>query len=493
MICPRCSVAEISAETNRCVLCGYAPGGGAAVGVQVDPRDKLHDHVLQELEGQFRIERLLSKGPRTLVYAAREVESERKVALKVLARQPVREAGMEDRFTRDAAAAASLDHPHIVPIFRFGATAHLLWYSMKFIEGRSLSEILRATGPLELHACLRIVEQIASALQYAHRRGITHGDIRPGNVLVDAQEWALVTDFAIGRVLERIPGEGATADDAPARPPEYIAPEESYARQPGPGADQFALAVLVYEMLAGERPSRPPQPLVAVRPEIPVPFAEALLRAMHAQPTARFMNVMELVSVLGAGDPALVPTPRATPRPSANQRVLFVDGPARSRRWVWMGIGATLGLTAVGLAALQVINTPSQSGTVIDMPASGSPPPVPAPAPPPVAAVTPSPSPVSQGPSTPVRQTAPPRVAPAPRVAPEPGRLFINSTPWGQLYIDGELSGTTPLADLPIPAGVHRIRVVRQGFQAFELEVEVAPGQQVRLTDIVLQPSPPAP
>src|SRR5881397_807991 len=99
MICPRCSVAEISAETNQCVLCGYSPGGGA-VGVQVQPREELHEYARQELEQQFRLERLLGHGPRSLVYVAREAETERKVALKVIPRQPMREAGLEDRFSR---------------------------------------------------------------------------------------------------------------------------------------------------------------------------------------------------------------------------------------------------------------------------------------------------------------------------------------------------------------------------------------------------------
>ncbi|MBI1967347.1 MAG: serine/threonine protein kinase [Gemmatimonadetes bacterium] len=481
MICPRCSVAEISAETNQCVLCGYSPTGGEAVGLQVQPREQFYEHVRQELEQQFRIERLLRHGRRSLVYVAREVETERKVALKVIARQPVREAGMEDRFTRDAATAASLDHPHIVPIYRFGATAHLLWYSMKYVESRSLADILSESGPMELHACFRLVEQIASALQYAHRRGVTHGDVRPANILVDAQEWALVTDFAIGRLLERIPV--VAGEEALTREPEYVAPEEAYARQPGPGADQYALAVLVYECLAGAPPAQPPQPLVAVRPEIPVSLSDALRRAMNPQPTARFMNVLEFVSVLGTGEPGggLLPAPRTSPRPSADRLVLFVEGPARPRRWIGMSAGGVLALAAL-VGVLLVLRAPEPAPpALIELPGTIAVPPVDSQAVP-----APTPPPRQQ----PRQEPRPPALAqrPAPaRPAPAAGRLFVNATPWGQLYIDGQLVGNTPQANLEIPAGTHRIRIVRDGFWPFDLEIQVAPGQEVRLTDIVLQ------
>jgi serine/threonine-protein kinase len=341
---------------------------------------------------------------------------------------------------------------------------------------------------MELHACLHLVEQIASALQYAHRRGITHGNVRPANIQVDAQEWALVTDFAIGRLLERIPV--MAAEEGPTRQAEYMAPEEAYARQHGPAADQFALAVLVYECLAGTPPTQPPQPIVAVRPEIPVPLAAALLRAMNPQPTARFMNVLEFVSVLGTGEQGLLSAPRGTPRPSASQRVLFVDGPARSRRWI--GITAGVAAVLVVLVALfQLIGSPEPTPqTVIDIPRTTALPPATAPTvpPPPAPARTePRTEPRPQGtPSRPAQPARPVTSAPAPA----PGRLFVNATPWGQLYIDGQLVGNTPQANLEIPAGARRLRIVRDGFQPFERTIQVAPGQEVRLTDIVLQATP---
>jgi serine/threonine-protein kinase len=358
---------------------------------------------------------------------------------------------------------------------------------MKYIEGRSLADILRESGPMDLQACLRIVEQIASALQYAHRRGITHGSIRPANVLVDAQEWALVTDFAVGRLLQRIP-VAATEDAAPPGH-EYIAPEESYARQPGPGTDQFALAVLVYESLAGQAPARPPQPLIALRPETPITLSDALLRAMNPQPTGRFMSVLEFVSVLGTSDQAaggLVPMPRRSPRPSSSQRVLFVDGPSRSRRW--LGITAVVAVVFVAaLAAFEMLpDAAPPPPRVLDQPTA---PPRVAPALPP--ASTPS-SATTTVPRASTSATDPRPVAPRPSPPPRapaavaPGRLFINSIPWGQLSIDGQLVGNTPLIGLEIIPGTRRLRVTRDGFRPFELEIQVAPGQEVRLTNIQL-------
>ena len=128
MICPRCSVAEISAETHQCVLCGYAPGG--VIIDQAPPRDELDEAARRELAPQFQLGALLARNTRSSVYVARETDTERRVALRVLSRRPIKDAGIEDRFQREVASAASLDHPHIIPIHRFGNTPTLMWCSM---------------------------------------------------------------------------------------------------------------------------------------------------------------------------------------------------------------------------------------------------------------------------------------------------------------------------------------------------------------------------
>src|SRR5207245_3125455 len=121
--------------------------------------------------------------------------------------------GPEDRFHAAADAAAQLAHPHIVPVYRHGATENFLWCATKYVDGRSLATLLQTSGPLELSACLRIFEQVASALDYAHRRGVAHGALTPGSIIVDANERALVGDFAKRGLLDSA-HEGAGGDRA---------------------------------------------------------------------------------------------------------------------------------------------------------------------------------------------------------------------------------------------------------------------------------------
>src|SRR2546423_14737326 len=130
------------------------------------------------------------------------------------------------------AGVATLDHSHIIPVFGYGRTRELLWFSMKRVEGRSLDEILREAGPLDLRACVRLVEQLANALHYAHRRGVTHGNVKPANVIVASEEVALLGDFAVARAVEAgAPLGGGVWRSRPAR---YAAPAKRQSRRARP-------------------------------------------------------------------------------------------------------------------------------------------------------------------------------------------------------------------------------------------------------------------
>src|SRR5207247_11355871 len=131
-----------------------------------------------------------------------------------------------------AGAARQLADPHIVPVYRHGATENFVWCAAKHVDGRSLATLLQTSGPLELSACLRIFEQVASALDYAHRRGVAHGALTPGSIIVDANEWALVSDFAMRGLLDAAPAGGR-------------------AGEPAAGADQRALAAIANQCLPG--------------------------------------------------------------------------------------------------------------------------------------------------------------------------------------------------------------------------------------------------
>src|SRR2546429_566358 len=205
MRCPRCTLTELSEAAETCSLCGYS--SAATVAVDEAPPNELDAR--RELAREFRIEGLLQRPPGPIVYLARDAE-ERPLALNVAPRV---DRGPEDRFHAAADAAAQLAHPHIVPVYRHGATENFLWCAATYVDGRSLATMLQTSGPLELSACVRIFEQVASALDYAHRRGVAHGALTPGSIMVDANEWVLVDDFATRGLLDSAP-EGAAGEPA---------------------------------------------------------------------------------------------------------------------------------------------------------------------------------------------------------------------------------------------------------------------------------------
>ena len=214
MKCPRCSLFDIPDGAPGCAVCGYQlPGITAETtpppAASAPPTSALTElDARRELAREFRIEALLPTEDEatTAVYLAYDPRQDRQVQVKVAPRQPLRDAGAEDRFRRAAEAAAALDHPHIIPTYRSGATASFLWFSTKHVEGRSIAEIVRTSGPMDLAHCLRTLEQVASALDYAHRRGVVHGALSSSNVVLDANEWALVGDFFGRRSFATIRG-----------------------------------------------------------------------------------------------------------------------------------------------------------------------------------------------------------------------------------------------------------------------------------------------
>ncbi len=477
MICPRCTVAEISADTHTCVLCGYSPGG---VTLEVGAREELDEAAHRELADQFEIDATLAEEPGpVLVYAARETGADRVVALRVAPRSG-RDTRVEERFQRDMTAAAALDHPHIVPLYRFGTTKTLFWHATKHVEGRTLAQVLLEKRRIDAPACLRLVEQIASALQYAHRRGAVHGDFQPAHVLLD-DDWALVTGFA----AVRSPAEGGERADA--RAGAYVAPETATVRQPGPASDQYALAATIHECLTGAPPTAE-QRGAASHPDIPANLWTALRRALEPDPAKRFPSVSEFVSALSAIEVQPVPASPAPGLPPdllrSTQRVLLVD-PYRSsrlRQRLLIGAAVVAGLFLLIKLMQPAASPPAMPSVVIPAPAATQAP-----------ATTAPPSTDPGQPSrTPVRASAGAPSGPtAAPVAAEMGLLFINASPWGEVFVNDELLGTTPLAALPVAPGEHTIRVVREGYQPFERTVSVAPGQQIRLTNIVLEAAQP--
>ena len=171
-------------------------------GVRTPPDDAALELEARRELHPFRIEALLKERPWSITYRARDHEHDRPVVVTAVLRRRLQGARLEDDFHRAAAAAAALDHPHVIPTYQSGATASFLWYSMKSVEGRPLDDVLRSEGRLEVSSCLHLVDQVASALHHAHQRAAVHGGLTPGNVIVDAQGEALVGDFVVSRLLD---------------------------------------------------------------------------------------------------------------------------------------------------------------------------------------------------------------------------------------------------------------------------------------------------
>ncbi len=474
-------------------------------------RDPVDAAARDDLRGLFELETVHRRGPASLVCVARDLEYNQPVALKVIPRAPTGGTLAEEAFHRAAALVAALDHPHIVPLYGVGATDRFFWCSMEYVEGRSLSEALRSSGSMEPSACVRLVGQVAAALDAAHRLGVVHAGLIPANVLIDAAGDAHVTDFWIPWVLERLgalPGDGGKA-----RRDKFRAPEQLADGKCGPEADQYALAALMQACLA-----KTPAP-------VPPDMARAIERALTPMPEARFASVQDFVVALGTSGsrlpssvaPGLLSLDRDDDDDDDSvddDSVLENYAPPRSR-WRWLPAGV-LALVVVGAVATpwlltsgstadparesggQYALSPADSFAVAE-PESVRPDTAPIVSPAPAAKLPVRAEPTRRRSAAPPhRVSPPPPPPPRPRPRPRPGsadvsspgapaHLFVSATPWGQLYVDGELIGNTPRADVQVAPGAHQLRVVRDGFQPYEVAIRVAPGQELRITDIVLQ------
>jgi serine/threonine-protein kinase len=265
----------------------------------------------QALAGRYDIERELGRGGMATVYLAHDLNHDRSVALKVVLPELAASIGNE-RFQREIRVAARLQHPHILSVYDSGEGAGRLWYTMPFVEGESLRERLLRESQLPVDEAVRIVREVALALDYAHRHDVIHRDIKPENILLSDGQ-ALVADFGVARAL----GSEAplTRTGMAIGTPAYMSPEQaSGERTVDARSDIYALGCVLYELLAGEPPftgpspqailtralTETPRPLTAVRPAVSQSLAAAAARAMARTPADRFATAAEFAKALGA-------------------------------------------------------------------------------------------------------------------------------------------------------------------------------------------------
>jgi serine/threonine protein kinase len=318
--CARCGAA-LNLSDEFCTACGEAvPAAEPVVATPADPMSPpaagpgtISDPAeLEELRaatlGHYDVKGELGRGGMATVYLAHEVALDRKVAIKVMSAALAVGDGIE-RFKREARTAASLSHPNIIPIYAVQHTDRLLYFVMKYVEGRPLDTIIRELGTLPIPMVQAILGQVASAFGYAHRRGVVHRDIKPGNILIDDEGWAVVTDFGIAKVAE---GEQLTQTGLAVGTPTYMSPEQVMAQPVTGASDQYSLGIVAYEMLTGKPPfhgggtmammyahvHHAPAPIE--RPDCPDPLRDAVMRMLAKNPADRWPSIEDAISAIGA-------------------------------------------------------------------------------------------------------------------------------------------------------------------------------------------------
>jgi serine/threonine-protein kinase len=282
------------------------------------------ERVSEALSPRYVLERKVGQGGMSLVYLARDQQLGRSVAVKVL-RPELTESLGRKRFLREIGIEAKLQHPNVLPIFDSGEASGLLYYTMPYVEGESLRQRLRREGPLHIDDALQITCEVAQALSHAHARGIVHRDIKPGNILLSSAH-AVVADFGIARAFTAAGAEPLTKDTTTTGTPtgvavgtpEYMSPEQVAGDSTIDGrSDQYALACVVFEMLAGDPPftgrtlqsvinrqlTEPPPSLEHRRPKAPRTLIQAVDKALSKVPGDRFPTVETFVDALEAPDP----------------------------------------------------------------------------------------------------------------------------------------------------------------------------------------------
>jgi serine/threonine-protein kinase len=376
---------------------------------------------------------LLGAGAMGVVFLADDLEVDRKVAIKVLPPELAVDATDVARFQREATTAARLDHPGIVPIYAAESAGGLHYFVMQYVSGRSLEDVLQAESPVSIGFATRVLLEAAAALAHAHRHGVVHRDVKPANIMLDASGRVILADFGISKVAHVSSGattvQKLTETGGIVGTPHYMAPEHALGQAVDGRTDQYALAVVGYQMLSGQVPfddattpaiihlqiNAAAPKLSSLRADVPPYLAAAIARAMSKAPMHRFATMEEFA--------------KAVERPP-------------SPAWA----GGTL-----SWAAGMVLVLAGLAGTVAWMGRTTS---------------RPAERPAATAPAVSKRQTV---------------RLSVLSSPKATVYIDGRRVGLTPVEEQTITVGRdYQIRLERKGYRTKRETINVTGTKPVR-------------
>lgn len=257
----------------------------------------------------YRILEEVGQGGMATVYRAHQISMNRDVAIKVLPSRLLNEPVSLERFKQEASIVARLEHRAIVPVHDYGEYEGIPYLVMRYMDGGSVDDLL-SNGPVSPEKTLQIVQQIAPALDYAHREGVLHRDLKPSNILLDSNGDAYLTDFGIARILGSNPKPITTTGVVGT--PSYMSPEQAQGHALDGRSDVYALGVVVFEMLAGVRPfegetpytvavkhvTEAPPSACKINPKLPGAIEPVLFKALAKDRKARYQTAMELAAAL---------------------------------------------------------------------------------------------------------------------------------------------------------------------------------------------------
>ncbi|MDP2470115.1 MAG: serine/threonine-protein kinase, partial [Candidatus Palauibacterales bacterium] len=269
------------------------------------------ERLAKALDTSYRLERELGSGAMATVYLAEDLKHCRQVAVKVLRPELAAAIGVE-RFTREVEIVAGLTHPHILMLIDSGEADGHLFYVMPFVDGDTLGARIKKDGKLPVREAIRIMDQVASALSYAHEHGIIHRDVKPGNILLSGDQ-AIVADFGIARAVEAAGGPKLTGTGMAVGTPAYMSPEQAFDHgMVDSRTDVYAMGCVLFEMITGRPPYESPTAmglfakhatdrtpsLQQLDPDVPLFVDRAVSRAMAKSPDDRFESPREFAETL---------------------------------------------------------------------------------------------------------------------------------------------------------------------------------------------------